>query len=126
MHGGGTQSATTRPGVSAVSTAAMPLRSGARTRPWRSRRHPRSSLDPVGEGQRGGTEVMHVDVARTEELRVLEMVVLEVLQAVAHVVLAGKERLLPEHFAVAQDPALALQVARQFADPQLRPVAAGA
>ncbi len=69
---------------------------------------------------------MHVDVARTEELRVLEMVVLEVLQAVAHVVLAGKERLLPEHFAVAQDPALALQVARQFADPQLRPVAAGA
>ena len=39
----------------------------------------RLSRQTVGEGQRGRAEVMHVRIARPQELRVLEVVVFQVL-----------------------------------------------
>src|SRR3990167_315982 len=74
----------------------------------------------VGKGQGRGAEKMNVHVPRTQELAVLEMVVLKVLEAVAHVGLAAEELVLPQHFTVTQDAAGASQMCRQFADPQFR------
>src|SRR3954468_1640157 len=51
--------------------------------------------DVVDEAQRGGAKEMQVDVARHAMLPVLEVVVLEVGDGVAHVALAGEHGLFP-------------------------------
>ena len=58
-------------------------------------------LDPVGAAQDGRAQEVAVDVAGAAEQVVLEQVVLHVGQGVGHVRLAGQERGLPEHGAVA-------------------------
>ncbi len=67
---------------------------------------------------------MHV--TRPEELRVLEVVVFKVFQAVAHVRFATEELFLPQHLAIAPDPTGARQALRQVAHAQLRPERTGA
>src|SRR5690606_39686126 len=62
-------------------------------------------LEAVRERQRGGTEEVHMHVARTQELGVFEMVVFEVFQAVAHVCLAAEKLLLPDHLMPTADTA---------------------
>ncbi len=56
---------------------------------------PGSALDTVDEAQRGGAEEVQVHVARACGARVLEVVVFEVGEGVAHVVLAGAGRVSP-------------------------------
>ena len=62
--------------------------------------------DAIDEAQRRGAEEVQVHVARHAVLAVLEVVVLEVREAVAHVAFAGEEGLLPEHRAPAADAAI--------------------
>ncbi|MCY1435625.1 hypothetical protein D9M71_517260 [compost metagenome] len=81
-------------------------------------------LDVVGHRQGGRTEEVHVHIAGPQKLAVLEVVVLKVIQAVAHVVLATQEFLFPEHLAVSPDPAGTDQVARQLAHAQFRAIRA--
>ena len=71
----------------------------------------RLGFNPVGERQRGGTEVMHVNITRAQELRVLEVVEFEIGQTVAHVVFAAEKLFFPDRFAIARDAAGACQVA---------------
>ncbi|VXB96765.1 hypothetical protein PSEUDO8O_20332 [Pseudomonas sp. 8O] len=80
----------------------------------------RLRLDAVGERQRRGAEEVHMHIAGTQELAILEVVVLEVLQAVAHVVLTGEELLLPQHLVAPTNTADAGQVTRQLADQHFR------
>jgi hypothetical protein len=88
----------------------------------------RPGFHPVGERQRGGAEVMHVDIARPQKLRVLEVVEFlfpassllqrfQVGQAVAHVVFAAEKFLLPDRFTLALDAAGADQMPGQITDP---------
>src|SRR5687768_10996385 len=69
---------------------------------------------------------MQVNVARTPMRRVFEVVVLEIGDRMAHVVLARHERLFPDHPGSATDAARAFHVRRQGAGPQLRTDRAGA
>jgi hypothetical protein len=64
---------------------------------------------------------MAVGVPRPAELRVLEVVVLEVGDGMGHVVLAADELGLPQHLAGPQDAALAGDVAGQIADQEFGP-----
>src|ERR1700677_4795865 len=75
--------------------------------------------DPLAERERRGAEIMHVDVPRAAEQGVLEMVRLEVGDGVRHVLLAGKERLLPDDRLAAADARDALDVEREVADQEL-------
>ncbi len=76
--------------------------------------------DAVGEGEGGGAEHVDVQIAGLAEERVLEVVVLEVGDGVAHVGLAGEEGLFPDRLAVAADAARALDVVGQGADQDFR------
>ena len=77
-------------------------------------------LHPVAEGKRSGAEEMDVNVARAAEQAVLEMMRLEIGDRMGHVLLAGQERLLPDHFLRAPDARHAVDVGRQIADQQFR------
>ena len=55
-------------------------------------------------------EEVDVHIPRTQELTVLEMVVFEVFQAVAHVRFATEKLVLPQHFAITQDTTGACKV----------------
>jgi hypothetical protein len=46
---------------------------------------------------------MHVYIARAQELRVLEVVVFKVFQAVAHVVFTAEKLFFPDYLVPAQD-----------------------
>ena len=70
----------------------------------------RLGANAIGERQGRGAEKVNVHVARAQKLAVLEVVVFEVRQAVAHVGLATEELVLPQHFTVTQDAAGARKV----------------
>src|SRR5262245_39271446 len=57
----------------------------------------------IAEAQGAGAEIMDVDVARPPVRRVLEVVVLDITQAVTHLALAGRNRLRPQGAAAALD-----------------------
>ena len=67
-------------------------------------------LDAVDEAHRRGAEEMQVHVAGHAVLRILEVVILEIRERVAHVRLAREERLLPDHRAIAADAARAFEM----------------
>ena len=81
-------------------------------------------LDVVDETHRRGAEEMQVHVAGHAMLLVLEVVVFEVGERVAHVRLAREEGFLPQHRAVAADAAHAFQVRGQRAGVEHRAHAA--
>lgn len=80
----------------------------------------RLHLHVVGKAQRGGAEEVQVHIARATVRGVLEVVVFQVGQRVAHIVLASDERFFPQHLLATDDAAAAAQVARQLAAAQLR------
>ena len=63
---------------------------------------------------------MDVEIARTAEAVILEMMIFEIGQRVAHVGLAGEERLLPDHLAFAANAAHAFDAGRRIAHEHLR------
>ena len=83
-------------------------------------------LDAVAEAEGVCAEEVHVHVAGLAVAFELEVMVLEVGEAVAHVLFAGLDGLLPEGLAVALDADLAGDRLKVRADDQLRTEAAGA
>ena len=71
--------------------------------------------DAIDEAQGRRAEEVQVHVARNPVLPVLEVVVLEIGETVAHVAFTRQEGLLPQHLAVAADAAGAFEVRRQLA-----------
>src|SRR5260221_566804 len=78
-------------------------------------------FDAVGATQRRGSEKMQVYVPGPAMRRVLEVVVFEVRQRMAHVCLAGQEWLFPEQFTAAPDATIPFQMRWQPAGPKFRP-----
>jgi len=72
-------------------------------------------LDAVGDRQRRGAEIVDVEITRTAEAIVLEVMIFEVGQRVAHVGLAGQEGLLPDRLTLSHDAAHALDRVRDLA-----------
>ena len=58
-------------------------------------------------------EEMYVDISRTAELRVFEVVMLEIRQGMRHVGFARQERLFPKDLFVANDTTDAADLRRQ-------------
>ena len=96
------------------------LRSGSPKRLPRSRRRRLLRLDAFAEGQGGGAEEMHMDVAGPAEQLIFEMVRLEIGDGVRHVLLARQEGLVPEQLVAAADARGAVDVGGQIADQQFR------
>ena len=110
----------TLPGSNAASAWPTVLTSGAPNSAWLiSNTIPRLGTYTVGERQGGGAEEVNVHIARREELAVFEVVIFKVFEAVAHIGLAAKKFVLPDHLAVTQDAAGTRQVLGQVADAQL-------
>lgn len=78
-------------------------------------------LDAIGHGERCRSEVMDMQIARPTEAVILEVVIFEVGQSMAHIGFACQEGLLPDRFALAQDAAHALDRGGDLADKHLRP-----
>src|SRR5277367_3060686 len=76
-------------------------------------------LDMIGEGERRGSEKMHVQVSRPAKQGVFKMMVFQIPDMVRHIRLPGEERLLPYRLAGARDARAAADVGRQFAQQQL-------
>src|SRR5690242_3905211 len=74
----------------------------------------------VGEGERCGSEEVHVNVARPAEQVVLEVVILQVAQTVRHVRLARQEWLFPERLTGSRDTHASADIGRRLAQQQLR------
>ncbi len=70
-------------------------------------------------------EVVDVEIARPAVLRILEVVVFQVGDAVAHIGLAGAEGLFPDHVIAPPQPRRAPDILRRFAEQQLRPEGTG-
>ncbi len=71
-------------------------------------------------GRHSGAEVVHVHVAGHQELVVLEVVELDVVDRVGHVLLSGEEGLFPSLAALAHDARQARDARRQRAKQELR------
>src|SRR5206468_12912183 len=82
---------------------------------------PRLRRKPVAEGQGGGPEEMDVNVARAAELRIFELVPLEIGKAVAHVRLSREEGLLPDDRPIAPDSAHAFDMLWRRTNEKLGP-----
>ena len=77
-------------------------------------------LHAAAEGERRGPEEMNVDIARPPKQCIFEMMRLEIGDRMSHVLLAGQERLFPDHFLPPPDARYALDVGRQIANQQFR------
>src|SRR5687768_10449803 len=78
-------------------------------------------LDAVAEAQRTSSVVVHVDVSRPPVGLELEVMLLDVPQAVAHLVLSGENVLRPKLGACMLDRHLACYRAEIAVENQLRP-----